>query len=331
MLRLWDSLFAAEPEASMESVDSAAVSTAAAGAFLRKGAPVPAAQPSSDDASAGSNKKLIVEFLNDCCCAILCMIRRQLLESDFSSALKLLQSAGAGIDVQRVLFKAQEIQKVRRAGGGYVKQAPAKPLPAPLTTKDLATPFTVPVLRPGELPEKKGHRTLSIPLLDAILPSQAQPSPAAAAAPSATPTKAARRQQQPVLHPPIISSAAAAASSSPSSSSSPSPPPPSSSPPAVDSEPSPSSSPVTLSSALHVAGDGVGALAAGVGALVMQGVDVVGHAVQSGAALAAVAAEAIAPPPPQSPPAKPAKLKPHKSTETMPQTDLTHAQPAVAH
>jgi len=159
VLRLWDSLFAAEPEASMESTDSAALaqSMAAQGAAstARKNGSSPSPPAPSTAAGVGderSNKKLVVEFLNDCCVAILCLIRRPLLEADFGMALKALQSAGAGLDVQRVLFKAQEIQRLRKSGGGFVAPSPASKTnpPPPISAKDLAAiDFTAPVPRPG--------------------------------------------------------------------------------------------------------------------------------------------------------------------------------------
>lgn len=194
VLRLWDSLFAAEPEASMESVDAAAVAAAAAASTTS--ARKPSASPPSGPLTAAaaddsSNKKLIVEFLNDCCCAILCMIRRPLLAGDFSVALKLLQSAGSGLDVQRILFKAQEIQKIRRAGGGFVDAATAKAAPpAPLSSKDLAAPFEAPRPRPGDEPmaAAKGKRELNIAMQNAMLPVAMPVTPPAAAAEADAPS-----------------------------------------------------------------------------------------------------------------------------------------------
>lgn len=251
VLRLWDSLFAAEPEASMESTDATAGSAAATG---RK-ASSPA--PTRDDST---NKKLIVEFLNDCCCAILCIIRRQLLDADFSTALKLLQSAGSGIDVQRVLFKAQEIQKIRKSGGGYIKESP-KPVHTPLNPKDLATPFTVPVARPGDEPAPP-KKKLHIALLDAIR-GKNKKKPAAAAAAAV---------EEPMMDAP--------ASPSPTSSPSPSPPSAGSSDspaPAHAAASSSSAAASALHTALDAAGSGASALAAGVSTLVLSGVSEVQH------------------------------------------------------
>ncbi len=220
VLRLWDSLFAAEPEASVESTDVTAASSAAAASQKRKGtagdaataAGSSSASPTGTAAEDGTNKKLIVEFLNDCCCAILCLIRRTLLEADFGQALKALQSAGAGLDVQRVLFKAQEIGHLRRANGGFVAAAAAaKPPPPPLTKQDLSVSFNAMQPRPHGDEGESGTTNKSaasrfsknIALLDAVK------DPEAAARASAA--GAVRQQQQQQQTPSVASSAVSAA------------------------------------------------------------------------------------------------------------------------
>lgn len=186
VMRLWDALFAAEKEAQMGtspdggqaktigptpptqanklagadggldfSEESTFKSPSSSSSGPKKtpigtrgrGDPPPAVVPQSL-----SEPKLIVEFLNDVCCAMLVLSRGHLLEADFAIALKLLQSTGQGLDIQRLLVKAQEIRRMRHQ---FLAQAAAtahmqeRPLPAPLSVKESSSSFTTPVPRPG--------------------------------------------------------------------------------------------------------------------------------------------------------------------------------------
>jgi len=183
VLRLWDSLFAAEAEAEEQHGEPTPQQLAAARRRQQHHA-------SNEDDS--QRKKLIVEFLNDCCCAILMLIRRRLLEADFSIALKLLQSAGQGLDVQRVLNKAMEIKAIRQAGGGYVP-GQTKP-PPPRTPKEEAMQFTTPSPAPGEATtHKKKQKTVAIAMQNAqptVIHSAASPTSASSPSPSPVPSPA---------------------------------------------------------------------------------------------------------------------------------------------
>ncbi|MDR3572124.1 MAG: hypothetical protein P4L81_08160, partial [Candidatus Pacebacteria bacterium] len=138
---------------------------------------IAAGAASSTEAQDPTSKKLIVEFLNDVCCAMLIMLKRPLLEADFSMALKQLQAAGQGLDIQRILIKAQEIRAIRRAHSGVVQKEPPPP---PLTAKEHRD-FTQPQPRPGEEMKASLHG-LHIAMLNAVpaerVPPPTRPSPA---------------------------------------------------------------------------------------------------------------------------------------------------------
>lgn len=275
VLRLWDALFAAEPEEAMADRDATAGDASG-----------PTVRSVIGSGTGAENKHLVVQHLNDVCCGMLVMLRPSLINVDFSGALKLLQSGGQGIDVQRLLFKAQEIRSTRRtaaANEAAAKQAKersaqamfaATPSPSSSTSatsrseRESHPDFTHPQPRPGETKNK--GQALHIALREA--PDYALSAPHPSTSPSPPP---------PTDDSPVSSPAAAFGTSV--------------APPA--------SLTASVSSALSGAASEASSLAGGVAALVVSsahaaapllhaGLDAVEHAVHSATAIAAAAAAA---------------------------------------
>ena len=254
VLRLWDTLFAAEPEATREGIDTLAqVNPNAA-----KKAMSPTTGSSSSSGDDTSNMKLIVEHLNDVCCSMLVMSRDILLDADFSIALKTLQSAGSGLDIQRLLFKAHEIRRTRlgilASEGGLTSAASTTVPPSPLKKEDL-NEFTEPVPRPGDTPKSK-RTNIHIPLVTALT----------------DPVTIKRSQQPTVTATPMVqkSSSITTSSPSPSLTPSPSPSPPTPSDLTSSASAASTSAPSTsVSDVLHVAAQSATSLVSDLGHLVV--------------------------------------------------------------